>query len=1127
MTPEVPGDKHLSGEPPTPSHVPQSKALFISHGKEDTRIAQRIERELTTSGYSTHRSDEYSGSGSQWTKAIGEAVSSCDLMILLWSRHSVASHFVEFEYTKAMALLKPVLPCLLDDTPMAAALAGLATIPFNDNDEGINRLIRKMGMLGLSVDRKSGNEGNPGAPAQARSSEEEGTLPDAESAQTVIDRTGGTATEHAPPIENASPRLGNRYRLIKMLGRGGMGAVYHAYDSELDREVALKVIRSELTGNPELLKRFKREIQLSSTVTHKNVLRVYDLGEKDGTRFLTMQYVRGEDLGTLLKREGRLGVDKLLYLFRQICNGLAAAHEQGVLHRDLKPANIMIDHAGQVYLTDFGLARSVAQSGLTQTGEIMGTPHYMSPEQVKGERPDVRSDIYSLGVILYEMATGEVPYHGNTIFEVMIQRVQKAPRPATELNPEIPPFLGNVIKRCMAIDKAARYASVEELLGDLNQGAVTGHTLIAGKYYLRRWRELVTTIRWRRIAVWTFALLLMVSGGLWLWRQRTPGAVAAHPPVSVLVADFDNQTGDPQFDGALESTLETGLEGASFVTTFDREQARKVAGRLSQGATALKEDTVKLVATREGINVIVQGVISSGISGYEVSVSAVDSVTGNRLAGVNAVAAKKEGVLQSLGKLSARIRTKLGDTTPESVQSQAADTVTSSSLDAMRSYAAARRLQANGKWEDAIASYRKALELDPGFGRAYGGLAVMYRNLGRVDEAEQEYKLALQHIDQMTERERFKTRGGYFLVTGNYPKAIEELTNLVQHYPADFVGYTNLALSYFYTRKMKEAVEAERRATEIYPKNVVMRNNLALFSMYASDFKAAAEMERQQLKTNKSFGLIYVCLALSELALGHPAESAEAYRNLAVLGPTAASTASLGLADIALFQGRYADAAEILRKGIATDRQNKDIAAADRKAATLALADLSLNQPSQALAEVAHLEPLNKSHTLLYEVARVYIDAGKLDSAQAIASSLEKSVKDEPRTYGKLIEAELRLSKGDVWEAVRLFHEAQGLIDTWLGRYGLGRAYIRASAFTEADSELEQCINRSGEAAAVFLDDMPSLWYLPPVYYYLGRARQGLGSPAAADSYRTFLSMRGNANRDPLVIDAQRRAASY
>jgi serine/threonine protein kinase len=234
-------------------------------------------------------------------------------------------------------------------------------------------------------------------------------------------------------------RIGSRYRIRRLLGIGGMGAVYRARDEELDRDVALKLIRSEIADNPAALERFKREVQLSSRVTHKNVLRVYDLAESDGVKFLSMQFVDGVDLSTVLKRDGRLPVARFVRLWRQILEGLRAAHEQGVVHRDLKPQNVMVDATDRVYVTDFGLAKSLEQSGVTQTGAIVGTPYYMSPEQVKGAPVDHRSDIYSAGVLLYEMATGRLPFTGATPYEVMAQRLQKAPTRPRRSTRSFPP----------------------------------------------------------------------------------------------------------------------------------------------------------------------------------------------------------------------------------------------------------------------------------------------------------------------------------------------------------------------------------------------------------------------------------------------------------------------------------------------------------------------------------------------------------------------------------------------------------------------------------------------------------------------------------------------------------------
>ena len=238
----------------------------------------------------------------------------------------------------------------------------------------------------------------------------------------------------------------------------------------LDRDVALKLIRSDIAEDTDALERFKREIQLSSRVTHPNVLRVFDLGESDGIKFLTMQFVDGRDLSTILKKQGKLPVERLLRVFRQAAEGLKAAHDQGVIHRDLKPQNIMLDSAERVYVTDFGLAKSAEQSGMTQTGAVIGTPFYMSPEQVKGEPVGPQSDIFALGVILYQMAARTVPFGGATPFEVMMARTRAIPRTARQLNALVPPSLQGVLDRCLAMDPNGRYDSATEVEAALDAG---------------------------------------------------------------------------------------------------------------------------------------------------------------------------------------------------------------------------------------------------------------------------------------------------------------------------------------------------------------------------------------------------------------------------------------------------------------------------------------------------------------------------------------------------------------------------------------------------------------------------------------------------------------------------------
>jgi len=280
------------------------------------------------------------------------------------------------------------------------------------------------------------------------------------------------ASDPTAPVEEGVV-LGGRYQILKRLGEGGMGAVYKARDHELDRLVALKVIRPELAGHPDILRRFKQELILARQVTHKNVVRIFDLGSADGRKFITMDYIEGRDLKGILVERGKLPAGEVVPIFQQICRGLEAAHVEGVVHRDLKPQNVMVDDAGRVWLMDFGLARSMELAGLTRTGVLMGTPDYMSPEQARAEKVDARSDLFSLGIIVYEMLTGRLPFEADTLMAKLLQRVQQRATPVTEVDPDIPASLGAVVGKCLERDVAKRYQSVGEILDDLSGDAKT------------------------------------------------------------------------------------------------------------------------------------------------------------------------------------------------------------------------------------------------------------------------------------------------------------------------------------------------------------------------------------------------------------------------------------------------------------------------------------------------------------------------------------------------------------------------------------------------------------------------------------------------------------------------------
>ena len=908
--------------------------------------------------------------------------------------------------------------------------------------------------------------------------------------------------------------LSSRYRIVRLLGEGGMGEVYLAHDADLDRDVALKIIRNDMSDYPSILDRFKREVQLSSKVTHKNVLRVYDLGEAGNVKFLTMQFIEGQDLESMMRQQGRLPMPTIVEVFRQVCEGLAAAHEQGVIHRDLKPQNIMVDKSGRVVVTDFGLAKSLEHAGLTEAGKILGTPHYMSPEQVKGVVLDERSDIFSLGVILYEMLTGTMPFTGGSAYEIMISRVTRPARPASDLNNAIPQYLLRVLQRCLETNLDLRYRSVSEILRDLGQQ--TFHSTLG--YEVRRRPRF---LRWASSVAIALVVIASLAFG---WRRLRESAAhasdAAHKPVSVLVADLENRTGDPVFDGTLEPVLTLALEGAAFVNSYSRTQAHKTAAQIQAGTTGLDERMARLVAAREGLSVVISGSVSHDGDGYTLALKALDGITGKPIESTEVKAESKEKMLAAVGRAAADLRNALGDTTPTSAQLAAAETFTAGSLEAAHEYAVAQDLQFAGKFDEAIRHYEQAIKRDPDLGRAYSGLAAVYANIGRQSDGEKQYRLAMSHIDRMSEREKYRTRAAYYLVVHNLSRAIEELNQLVKEFPSDEAGLNNLALLYFYQRDMEHALEASQRPISLYPKNAIGRNNAALYAMYAGQFAAAVKQAQTVLQLNPAYHKAYVAIGLSQLGMNDVPGAVATYQKLGTLNARAQSLAAAGLADIALYEGRAKEAVQLLRESATHDLADQRKDAAARKLATAAEATAD-----EKLAEESIAASPRDAHTL-FQAARALLAAGNEKRALAIASQLKTELTPELQQYGKLIEGEALLRRGDAREAINRFEDAKRLSDSWIMHFDRGRAYLALNAFTEANADFESCSNRAGEATAVFLDDVPTFHVFPPVYYYLGRAREGLGSSSAAGSYRQFINIKAKGDGDPLVADARRRLLS-
>ena len=931
---------------------------------------------------------------------------------------------------------------------------------------------------------------------------------------------GGAARKMQEVV--AGQTLGTRYHVIRLLGVGGMGAVYHAWDAELGVAVALKVIRSDVGGDAEAAaaveRQFKRELLLARQVTHKHVVRIHDLAEIDGVKYITMPYVQGADLASVLRQTGKLPVPRALKYVAQIVDGLVAAHEAGVVHRDLKPANIMIDEGDQALIMDFGIARAASNtaSGVTK---VVGTLAYMAPEQAQARATDQRADVYSLGMMLREMLVGRTsPADGEQALADLMHRIGRAPSSLRTIDPSIPEPLDAMVARCVQPDAARRYQTSRELAAALAALDENGH--------LRPDVKPEPSSSWR-LGVAAAVIVAAIGAAAVFVRRPPPVPPKPIDPVSILVADFENKTGDAVFDGALEQPLTIAMEGASFVTTYARSNALKLAQTLSN-ATKLDATAARPVAFREGVKYVLAGSIAQAGGAFRLQVDAVEPATGKAARSATATAGTKGEVLTAIGSIASKIRTGLGDTTSESAKLAANETFTAGSIDAMREYSTAQDLQNGGRNDEALAHYQKAIAVDPKFGRAYAGAANISFRLGRQAEGEAQFAQALSLMDRMTEREKHRTLGSYYLnVTRNYEKAVEEYTALVRAYPVDGGGHANLAYAYFGVGDYVRSMEEGRRAIDTDPSNLIAKYNQALYAMYAGDFDDAANLGKVVAAANASQVKAFLPMAVAAVMKGDDAGAAAAYDAMRKAGPAGASLAAIGTADLALYAGRAGEVAQELKPSIDADVANKSTAPAAAKEIIAAEAELAAGRAAKAVDAAHEALKLSRQPAAVVPAARILARAGRLAEARTLAAELGSQLPKQSRAYGKIVLAEIALEEKKPAEAADLLTQARAIADLWLGRFDLGVAYVEANAFAEAISELEACQKRRGEATALFFDDRPTVRYLATLPYWLGRAQDGLGQRTTAKaSYDAFVKRRPDMNTDPLVQDARRRISA-
>src|SRR6266478_4960210 len=583
--------------------------------------------------------------------------------------------------------------------------------------------------------------------------------------------------------------LGERYEILQLLGQGGMGAVYKARDIELERTVALKVIRSDLASHPEILRRFKQELILAREVTHRNVIRIFDLGQASGVRYITMDYVEGQDLRALLNEKGKFAPEEAVPVFLQIAAALEAAHQAGVVHRDLKPQNVMLDKDARVYVMDFGVARSLETPGMTQTGALMGTPEYMSPEQAKGQKVDARSDLFSLGIIFYEMLSGASPFKADTAMATMFKRTRERAVPLAQAGSGVPVFLSDIVSKCLEIDQEQRYPSARAIIEDLEKWK--GGEVRSAMNPVARWLKYAPPHQ-----KWLAAGMAAcpVIAGAYAFREKLPVRISSKPveaiqPISMAILPFHNRSTDLSIDWlgpSLAEMLSTGVGQSSGLRTVSSNRVHQILKDLRVPANAdFDPETLRHLAEFSNADILVWGQYAKFGEQIRIDVT-LEDLKHNRRVPLKSEAANEKQLLQSVAQLAQAIQQNLA--LPTDVLKELRSKTfrpSSESVEALHNYHEGMELERQGNHLEAAKCFEASVQADPGFALAYSRLGQTYSNLRNDDKAEQFSRKAVDLSDKLPPQERYLIQANYAQVSNDNRKAIESYENLEKVSPDD------------------------------------------------------------------------------------------------------------------------------------------------------------------------------------------------------------------------------------------------------------------------------------------------------------------------------------------------------
>jgi serine/threonine protein kinase/tetratricopeptide (TPR) repeat protein len=639
----------------------------------------------------------------------------------------------------------------------------------------------------------------------------------------VVGRPSVSVTRTLETTTNELARgtlFAGRYEIIEELGAGGMGRVYRAHDTKLKEEVALKLIKPEIAVGRRVIERFQNEIRIARKITHKNVCRMHDLHEYGRTLYLTMEYVRGEDLKSFIHRSKALTIGASASIARQVAEGLKEAHQLGITHRDLKPSNIMIDTDGNAKIMDFGIARVRQERGVTGEGAIIGTPEYMSPEQVEGKEADPGSDIYALGAILFEMLVGRAPFEGETPFSIANKHRTEPPPVPRKLVPQIPEGLSKLVLRCLEKDKTKRYQSAEELVADLAivEQALPVTDRIMSQAKTKTSHEITVKFRPRRLIVPIAVVLGLCAASIFIWHYVVPkpasrplSGATGQPTLAILY--FENKSGDKELDfwrSALPELLIADLAQSRYVRVISGDQMLTVLRRLGLAdAQEYSSEDIQKIATRTRASHVLRGSLIKVGENFIIAAGLQAMGTEERSRTLRLEARGENDIILKVDELTRQVKEELDLTATQlshDIEKEAGK-ITTSSPRALRYYIDGRGHHGRLEYGQAIADMEKAVEIDPGFAMAFRSMASSHKILGHQAEAHKCLEKALEMSDRLPENERLLIEAQQLSWDENYAKEISILEGLVKTYPGYLGGHDLLAIAYYSTGQYDKAIE--------------------------------------------------------------------------------------------------------------------------------------------------------------------------------------------------------------------------------------------------------------------------------------------------------------------------------